>query len=340
MGTIATRDDNQGKTTYQAKIRRVGFPVMSKTFPTKAAAKKWMMEQENAMLYGPYMDTQAASTRTLGELLDRYLEEITPYKAGADVEEYRIRVLRKSKLAKMIAGKVDSTHIQQYVKERSKTVGSSSINRELAVLSNVFNVAKRSWKIGLAGNPVADVVRPKDPVGRDRRLSPAEEVRLLAECSKTRGGYLRALVELALETAMRESELIALEWQNVDFSRRTIHVLKSKNGESRGVPMSRRAIEVLRAIEPKNLPGIEPTGRVFPGLTYIAAHNAFIRTCKRAGIEDLHFHDLRHEAISRFAELRRLSVPEIASITGHKNFRILQRYMHLNAEKLAPLLDE
>jgi integrase len=117
----------------------------------------------------------------------------------------------------------------------------------------------------------------------------------------------------------------------VDLTRRIAHLPDTKNGEARTVPLSSSAVQALRAL-PRNM-----HGQVFPGLKAEAVKHAFARSIRRASIEDLHFHDLRHEAITRLFELG-LNLMEVASITGHKDLRILRRHTHLKAEDLAKKL--
>ena len=124
-----------------------------------------------------------------------------------------------------------------------------------------------------------------------------------------------------------KGELLSLCWDNIDLYRRTAHLPMTKNGTSRDIPLSSRAIDALNAL-PRNLSGF-----VFP-VSRVALRGLWLRACRRAGIEDLRFHDLRHEATSRFFE-KGLNVMEVASITGHKDLRMLQRYTHLRAEDLA-----
>jgi integrase len=139
------------------------------------------------------------------------------------------------------------------------------------------------------------------------------------------------IVKLALETAMRQSELVRMHWQHIDLKRRTIFLPHTKNGESRTVPLSPDAVNVLTAL-PRGI-----KGDVFPGVTTEAIKKAYIRAVRREGIEDLHFHDLRHEATTRLFE-RGLNIMEVSSITGHKDLRMLRRYTHLKAEDLAKKL--
>jgi integrase len=144
---------------------------------------------------------------------------------------------------------------------------------------------------------------------------------------------LEPLVILALETAMRLGELLGLEWPRIKRDKRVAFLPLTKNGEPRSVPLSPKAIETLQRI-PRNL----QNQRVFWTWTRSdSVENAWRRVLVNAGISNLRFHDLRHEATSRFFE-RGLSLPEVASITGHKTWQMLRRYTHLRAEDLAAKL--
>ena len=129
---------------------------------------------------------------------------------------------------------------------------------------------------------------------------------------------------------MRRGELLSLAWEGVNLDLRVAHLDMTKNGSKRDVPLSSDAITLLRSL-PHDI-----SGNVFP-LTVASLRGLWNRACRRAGITDLHFHDLRHEATSRFFE-KGLNVMEVATITGHKDLRMLQRYTHLRAEDLAKKL--
>jgi integrase len=183
-------------------------------------------------------------------------------------------------------------------------------------------------------NPVHDIKLPAEKNARNRRLQSgeegieSEETRLFRACRKCRNPYLLPIVKLALETAMRQSELVGIRWPDISLKRRTIFLPDTKNGESRTIPLSTAAIAVLTAL-PRSI-----TGDVFPGVAAEAIKKAFIRATRRAGIVDFHFHDLRHEATTRFFE-QGLNIMEVSSITGHKDLQMLRRYTHLRAEDLA-----
>jgi integrase len=189
-------------------------------------------------------------------------------------------------------------------------------------------------------NPVEKVRKPPAPPHRDRVLSAQEEERLLTALTpgalrngdgrftkETRDHWLKPMVIIAIESAMRRGELLALEWKHVDQVRRTAHLPMTKNGRSRTVPLSSRAIRTLQEI-PRSI-----DGRVFP-ISHWTVEQVFERASKLAGLAGVHFHDLRHTAATRLAE----KVPnliELAAITGHSNVGMLKRYYHPTAENLA-----
>ncbi len=285
---------------------------------------------------GIFVSRTEAESTTLRELLERYREEVTPLKKGAAPESARISALLRHTLSARIVASIRGVDIARYRDERLKKVTPATVKRDLVVLSHLFEVARKEWGMHVQ-NPVRDIKLPPDARARDRRLQidkggeDSEERRLLNACLEARNPYLLPIVRLALETAMRQGELVGLRWEHVDLTRRIAHLPDTKNGEARTVPLSSTAVEVLRAL-PRSI-----HGEVFPGLTTEAVKRAFARARRRAGLEDLHFHDLRHEATTRLFE-RGLNIMEVATITGHKDLRMLRRYTHLKAEELATKL--
>lgn len=156
-------------------------------------------------------------------------------------------------------------------------------------------MATREWGYESLVNPVQGIRKPTVPPGRDRRLIGDEETRLLRSIRESGSPWGREIVPFAIETAMRQGEILALRWSDVDIERRiaTLHI--TKNGERRYVPLSSEAVRILREIGPKN------QGPVF-NRTYDALKSAFQRACNKAEIDDFRFHDLRHEATSRLFE--------------------------------------
>lgn len=204
------------------------------------------------------------------------------------------------------------------------------------MLSKILDFAQKECNIALPrGNPVANVRKPKDGQARERRLSATEMAALEKEIAKSRNKYLKPAFQFAIATAMRQNEMLTLEWSMYDKKRRLIMLLdpsKIKNSEPRPVPLSSAAIAVLEAL-PRPIGG----GLVFP-VNRQALYHAFIAACERAKISDLTWHDLRHEALSRLAERGDLNLLELASISGHKTLQMLKRYTHIQAESLAKKL--
>ncbi len=274
---------------------------------------------------GIWRDGSEAERTTLAEALDRYGREVSPLKKSGKVELYRIGTLKKDKIAKLLLSAIRGADLAEY-RDRRLAVGlsASAVRLELAIISNLYTVASREWRMEGLVNPVLAVKKPSAAKGRDRRLLPGEEIRLLAEC----GDKLRPVVRFALETAMRRGELLALRWENVDLQHRTARLIDTKNGEDRTVPLSTHAVDILKHL-PRNI-----SGRVFGG---VDISHSFAAACRRAGIKGLRFHDLRHEATSRLVE-KGLNHMQVAAITGHKTLQMLKRYTHLRAEDLAKLL--
>ena len=243
------------------------------------------------------MSTAAGSVPTLAEALKRYLAEVTPAKAKTSQKErYMAAALAKKPIAAMPLDRITSSHISELLRELEQSgLSGTRIRLYLALLSHVYTVAARDWHYGGLQNPVKLARRPKPAPGRQRRLKPGERERLLKACD----AWLRPVVEFALETAMRQGEIATLRWEHIDLGRRVAHLPLTKNGLARDVPLSARAMGIIRAL-PERADGL-----IFGAGDY---SHAFAAACRRAGITDLRFHDLRHEATSRLFE-RGLSLP-------------------------------
>jgi len=316
---------------WRVKIRRRGYPEQTRSFDVKLHALRWAREIENEMDRGVFIDRTEAEKNTLGDVLSRYVREVTPTKRGALPEECRLLALIQRPIAQIKMTTLSGVHVAHYRDARLTEVSPATVNKELNLISHAIDTARREWGIHLADNPVRLVRRPNSPNSRERRLVDDEEDRLLIACNDARNPYLLPIVRLALETGMRQGELVALTWKHVDLKKRVAFLPVTKNGEPRGVALSTGAIAAIRGL-PKSV-----GGKLFPGVTTEAVKRAFMRACKRAEIDDLRFHDLRHEATSRFFE-KGLNPIEVSSITGHKTLQMLKRYTHLQADKLAEKL--
>ncbi len=220
----------------------------------------------------------------------------------------------------------------------------NTVRLEMALLGHLYTTAIREWGLGLMYNPVANVRRPSPGQGRDRRLSWSELRRMLKACDAHSNPMLDWVVRIALYTAMRQGEILSLTHDQVDLQRRILRLSDTTNGSARTVPLSRRAVAVFRAAL-NNPARPRDSDLIFPGepgrdgmRRPYQIHKVWADALKRAGVANLRFHDLRHEAVSRLVEMG-LSDQEVAAISGHKSMQMLRRYMHLRAEDLVERLD-
>lgn len=323
---MATFRQREGK--WQARVRRKGYEPVSKSFNTKQDAEKWVRSIESEMDKGNYVNLSIAEKTTFREVIERYMREVTPIMRGAKEDLIRLNAIKRHPLFDLNMVAVTSTRIAAYRDERLKQVSAGTVIRELAYISSIINHARREWGINIP-NPVVLVKKPPSPQGRNRILSSDEKLRLLNALEPTgrKSIWMKPLVEFALETAMRRGEMLGLKWKNIDFEKRIAFLELTKNGESRTVPLSSKAIQVLR-----QLPKTEYEN-VFP-IKHASVSANFDRARKRANLEDLHFHDLRHTAITLLAE-KWPNVLELAAVSGHKELRMLKRYHHPNPVELA-----
>lgn len=321
MATFRKRSNS-----WQARIQRAGHPDISKTFKTHADAVAWARSIEvklDSVSNG--FESAASNKVTLAELLEKYKAEITPLKSKAQNEVYRISAWIKSDLAHKQVGSLSSKDFAQVRDLRvAAGISANTIRLDFAVVSNMFELARTEWGYVSLENPIKRLKMPKLPQGRSRRVSD-EEISQLLENSESK--QLSAIVLLAVETGMRRSEILKVYSENISFDRRVMLIPMTKNGESRVIPLSQAAIILLKGL-------VKPEQNKVFEITAHAITQAFNRACRRASIEGLCFHDLRHEAISRFFE-KGLLIPEVAAISGHKTWAMLTRYTHLSPDKLA-----
>ncbi len=321
MATIRQRGSR-----WQAVIRRVGMPEVSKAFAKRADAVAWAKITESEIERGEFTDRTEADRLTLAEGLTKYEQEVTPRKKGAKQERVRIRYWKANKLGKKALGKIKPADFATWRDEETgKGRAASTINNHLILISHFFNHARREWGLPVR-NPIADIWRPKLPQGRTRRLAEGEEAKLI-EAAKSLHPCLPAAIVVLLETAMRRGELINMRREHID--RRTLKIPEAKSGEGRTIPLSQKALDALATL---------PTridGKVWPWSPDVLSH-LFIATCRAAESVDLTLHDLRHEATSRLAKV--YPVHELARITGHKTLGMLMRYFHPTADELAERL--
>lgn len=314
--------------SWRAQIRRKGYPTLSATFDTKADAQRWAAEIEGDMSRSRFVDVREAEQTTLAEGLKRYLREVSDHKKGAKQEALRIKRWMAHPVSAKSMAAVKSSDMAEYRDERIKGGASSATVRlDLAIISHLYTIASKEWGIEGLTNPCKSLRMPKGSKERNRRPTSAELSRVY-EAAAQLHAELPVIIELAADTAMRRSELVLLRREQVRG--KVAYLEDTKNGERRAVPLSSRAVALLQGL-PARI-----DGRYF-SLSLNTISNYFPRACEAAGVVNLRFHDLRHEATSRLFE-RGFTMMEVAAITGHKTLSMLKRYTHLSPHALAEKL--
>lgn len=338
MATIRKRGDFQ----WEAQIRRKGFPKLSKTFETRIDAEDWARDIERDMRRGLFVDRREAETTTLLKMLERYEQEVTPLKKSKVRETSRIARWKTHKLASYSLAGIKPKDIAEFRDQRRKEGREdNTIRLDIALISSVFEHCRKDWGIEVE-NPCRKIKLPKGSNKRERRLKDGEEKALYEFLPKAmpRTRNITKLVELELEVGMRESELLLIDWNDVHIKEKYIHLDDTKSGDPRDVPLSPKAISILETM-------VRPlkNERVFK-VSQDALIRGFKEACKLAVksqenpnpafMTDLKFHDLRHEAASRWAA--HLEAHELCKMFGWKTMQMALRYYHPTALSLADKL--
>lgn len=323
MATIQKR----GAYQWRALVRRKGYPSQSKSFDTKREAEAWAAIVESEMTRAVFVDRSPAEKTTLEEVINSYIANEAPTHKGGEAEILRLNKFMRdqTKLIQRGMATLKTEDFEAYRDRRLKKVAPATVKRELSMLHSAIEKVRK--KLGLHENPISDVKRPRVRNNREVRLFADEEKVLLEALDDCINPWIKPAVILAVETAMRRSELLNLQWEDVNLRTRVARLHDTKNGEARDVPLSSRAVETLKAL-PRTMSGL-----VLP-ISFESLKNAFERARKRADLEHVNFHDLRHEAVSRLFE-RGWNVMEVAAVSGHKDLQSLKRYTNLRATDLA-----
>ena len=321
MATIRNRNGR-----WHVQVRKTGSTSINRTFSLKSDAQFWAREKERELELEGYVkpNTELLSHRLI-DLLSRYETEVARTKKSYHVEKYYLRILCEQNFANMQLHQIKSSDFQVWINQRLNTHRPSSIIRVAGMITRVFNTAIKFWGYPLVENPMARVVIPRAEITPIKRI-PSEIIATLNR-PQTKIGQIALF---ALETGMRRSEIASLKIQDVNLDAALAHVTHSKNGFARYVPMSRKAIAAINSSSVSD-------GLVF-GMSSNAIRLAWDRYKNHHNIENLRFHDLRHEAISQMFE-KGLTVAEVSMISGHRTVSQLFRYAHADIVKLGEKLN-
>jgi len=331
MATITSRGPHQ----WRAQIRRKGFPVRSKTFETYKEAKAWATREEARFADDDYIDRTPLRITTVADLISDYRKKKLPELKGRGQIESRLDFWEKRLGSARSLASVCHLDFQEFADERrDDDIAPSTIRRDLSVIQAVLKFGRVVSRLPISESlfEAALYGLPKS-AERSRRLSSAEEKSLIAEANRYSEDAAH-LILLDIETGMRRGEISSLRWEDVHLSAvpEDCHIFlsadRTKNGTSRIIPLSDAAIALLRA-RPRGI----RKALVFPSISKAdSVTQAFSRIRERAGIRDLCFHDLRHEAASRIAP--RVPMVTLQAIMGWKSIAMARRYYNPSASEL------
>ena len=319
MPTIYQRPNGRWVATV-----RVAKKSTSKTFPTKAEAKVWAYEVETQTR------SQKALVPTLRDFAplyrEKYLSDQKGRKRSEEILDRMVQVFGDLRLTQ-----IDSEALRAYRDARLVRVKPSTLQRELALLYRLLRVAKADFDY-----PIGDIPRVILPAMKPtevRAISPEEEDLILRHI---RSDHLRRLVVVAIETGMRRSELLRITVSDVRLEDGVVTLHDTKNGRPRVVPLSTKARQALR--DQLQASGSEVANSTLWRYAPESVSTLFKRACRCAGIDDVHFHCLRHTACTRLFR-KGLDVVQVSTITGHRSVNVLKRYTHISGYDLIHLLD-
>lgn len=338
MARIRERKGKKG-TSYQVEIRLRGH-TETQTFSRKTDAKDWAKDIETQIKRGEYFSVQEARKRSVAELIKEYKANILPTRGKdkvtvkghldwwiKEIGHYRLSEIKPSVLAER----------REKLLEQGKA--NNTVIRYFASLSvcYTYSINELEW---INENPCMKVRKPPEGKGRVRFLDIDEQQRLLTACLNSKEKYLYPVVFTALWTGGRMGEILGLRWEDIDFENKNIRFLDTKNGESRAVPLHDEVMSVLLDLKDSSIPRID-TKLIFArsdGKAPKEIKKPFRKAVDKAKLTDFRFHDLRHTTAS-YLVMSGSSLIEVATILGHKNLKMVQKYAHLAPDHNAKVIN-
>lgn len=291
----------------------------SKSFASIKEGKIWAKHEEvNLLQQNKAPRSQYPTIRELSQL---YSQHILPTLKGAAQERSRLHLLHNESFIDTPCHLITASDIRHYI-ERLRSIGNSSstIRLKLCLISSLYRLARQELNMEIQ-SPTSAIKMPASNPGRLRRLSPNEESSLLRSASLCKNPNILPVITFALETGLRRNELLTLDWSAYQSDRGLIEIKNTKNGYPRWIPLTQLAKDILEGQLRYKY------SRPFP-VNATTLENAWEHILDRAGIENLRFHDLRHEALSRWAHKLKGDVFKLSMISGHRTLQMAQRYVH------------
>ncbi|RYY22690.1 MAG: site-specific integrase [Sphingomonadales bacterium] len=323
MATIRKRNER-----WQAQVRRVGIAPVSRTFTRRADAVAWSLAQELSIETGGQLVPKHKQSQTLADLLERYERDVVPRKRGNAAEVYVTKALRRLPMAKKRLVHINAADFAEFRDDRLETVKPATLRRQMNVLRHALHTAGREWGWVVPLGELEKIELPNAAQFHVERISDDAINAVTEFLASRRNKAIATAVKLSLHTGMRRGELLSLRWSDVAKDHKSIFVRTSKSGFSRTLPLTSDASDLLRSLS-------RTEGHVVP-ISANALKLAFQRARTAAGVR-FRFHDLRHEAISRFFEMG-LTIPEVQALSGHRTLSQLSRYAHPDLARIADKL--
>lgn len=339
MGTVVTRMRKDGTVSYCAQILiKKGGKIVhrgSKTFDRKQAAHAWLEKREKELAKPGEIDRLKAPKITLAMAIQKYIEE-----SQEDFGATKTQVLKSimsQEIGSRQCSEITSELIVEYAKDLRKTRSAATVQNYISHLSVVFDLANPAWGYELSKQafndaiPVMKKLKLTDKsTKRDRRPTLAELDKLMEHFDITQRRRkdaipMQKIIAFAIFSARRQEEITTIQWADLDADAQRILIRDMKHPEDKKgndvwCDLPSEALAVIKSM-PKRKDAIFPYNAESIGAN-------FTRACKILGIEDLHFHDLRHEGISRLFEMGK-DIPHAALVSGHRSWQSLQRYSHI-----------
>ena len=313
------------KDSYKVEIRKKGHPHINRSFIDLKTARKFARDIESQMERNVFEDYSVASGTTLKDILIKYRDEKTILKKGSREETSTINLLIRNPISIQTLMRLRSHHIYKLMRELGKTRKPGTVKKYIVLICHAWRVAKKEWGINLpAENPCDMVSLPKVNDARDRILSKSEYASLLESCRDSHLNILEDIVVFAYSTGARQGEILRLKREHVNYNKKLITFMDTKNGEDRTIPAPDNVLNICKKHRfGNNVFNIIPR----------RLRKHFSIACKKVQIEDFRFHDLR-ACFSTNALLSGWSIAEVSRITGHKDWSQLKRYTRIKAEDL------
>ena len=317
---------------WQVLIRKKNYSPVYKTFISKAVATNWAQETELKIEQGIFQNLEEAGRTTLKEILLSYRDNVTTKKRGHVQEATKINKLMRQDIVKNNLARLSTLKVSKFRDAWLLDHNPSTVNKYLTIISCSIDYAMQELGIYLPGNACKNVKRPREPEFSSDAIETFEEDLLIKFAADSKAVWLKAMIVLGIDCGMRRGEILKLASKDVSYETGTAVLRLTKNGEDRKIGLTPRAMEELKKL-PVNI-----DGRLI-NCKNVDQFKFYWRQLRRITGVKKTFHQTRHTFCTR-AGMKGWSAVEIAAQTGHRDLRVLRRYVHLQGEYLAKKLSQ